>query len=160
MSATAARKAYRQTNNGRVSDSETEFNEVTDFYVPFVKDTADSASATVSTDLPFYPYTPYTFDVIAAYWMTKTTLTANATAYVTVTLDKNNAGSGAGSTMIAIGAVNSQSTSFTARTKRALTITTANRQVPSGYAMYVNIAKASAGKKCPIGTLVVHCRRV
>src|SRR5262245_59047520 len=109
MSATAARKAYRQVNNGRVSDADTEFNEFTDFMVSWTKDSADSASATVSTNLCIMAAAQYTFDVVNAYWQTKTTMTANATAYATVTLNKNNAGSGSGSTMIAVAAVSNQS---------------------------------------------------
>jgi len=153
-----ARQTWRQlrhdaddSNNG-----ETEFNQMTDIQVSWIKDSADTTAGVVTTNNAVCRV-PYTSRVISANWVQNAVTTANATSYATVTLNKDD---GAASTAIAVGSFNTQSASLAARTTKALTLTAVNVQVASGGCLYINIGKTSSGKKLHPGCLTVVLRRV
>lgn len=155
-----ARQTWRQlrhdaddSNNG-----ETEFNQMTDYVIGWQKASADATAGVVTTNKALVGgRVPYTCRVISAHWVQEAVTTANATSYATLTLNKND---GAASTMIAVGAVNTQSANIAANTTKALTLTAANVQVASGGCLFINIGKTSSGKKIQPGALTVVLRRV
>ena len=154
--ATGARLAYQQVNNGRSTDAETEFNELTDFTLEWHKVSTDSAATTVTTNV-FVAVRPFKYKVVGVKWLQPTATTANATTYVTIGLNVNDA---AASTMLSVAAKSTTATGFAAYTAYSLTLTS-NTAIASTYALYVNLSKASAGKKIPAGSgMVVHCRKV
>lgn len=153
-----ARQTWRQlrhdaddSNNG-----ETEFNQMTDIQVTWIKASADSASNTVTTNKAVCRV-PYTSRVISAHWVQETATTFNATSYATVTLNKSN---GTTATMTAVGSFNTSATTVAAYVTRALSLTASAVQVSSGGVLHINIGKTSAGKKMKAGALTVVLRRI
>jgi hypothetical protein len=138
------------------ANGETEFNEMTDYVVTWVKDAVD-ATAGVETTNHAVARVPYAARVVACHWTQKAATTANATSYATLTLNKND---GAASTFIAVGTVNTQSDDIASHTAVALTLTAANVAVTSGGCLFINIAKTSSGNEIQPGALSVVLRRV
>jgi hypothetical protein len=157
MSGQAARLAYRQTNNGRSTDAEVEFNQITDFVLTYRHSIVDAASTTATTNRAI-DLAPFSYKVISAKILQKSQSTVHATSLVTWTVTKNDA---ANSTMLTVSAFSNVSATVAAGVAKAMTLTAANTTVATGKALYVSVTKAGAGKKVPAGSaILIHCRRV